>query len=260
MRQELDFSFRNQGGAIYLRFVNDKPGFMMLHNLSNRRVLVSEITLHIDFMRAELYPQDIGHDARGLGLVGFGGGYGPHIISRRVTQDRQESYGFVFDIASPYPMPELEPPLVVRSHVLGSTMRNARIAFGEAYQQYLQWVKRDTTFGGVPAPHEPSYQVPVYDVVDWRNRTDDKDGFGKFAGTTYLPTFKLVGMVRHIDTPLTQAARAKFAAEQKGLPERHLDGVPDEASPIVPNAKEDVIPKRRPTLRRFGETSDDTAA
>ena len=256
-RQKLKFDQQPAvAGTTYLRIVADEPCFHLIDSQTRQRARIANPTLHIDFMRAELYPDDVGHGARGLGYVDFGPG-GPQIVSRRLRTDHSADdasyagYGFVFDVASPYAQVNL--PRGLRNHPVGSTLRTAVDAFSRAYDEYDRYISGVPSLGGVPVPRGVGYCVPVFDVIGWR-----KVG-GTEEDTNMAPILELVGTVTHIEQPLSPEARERFAKELgRDVPEPvpqespTRGGLADETGGrAAPKGNTDPIPNRnyRPRLR-----------
>lgn len=230
-RTKLNFEAKMGAAVWYLRMVADEPCFHLVDRASGRRLKIQKLTLHIDFMRAELYPEDTGLRARGLGTVEFGAG-GPQIVDRRVRADGEALFGFVFDMASPYITDEV--PQRLRSHVVGSTLHTAMQTLRGAYDAYLNYIDEYAPkIGGVPVARDVAYIVPVFDVIGWEKLPLPSSRSNTSEEVNYMPRLQLVGVVNHIDAPLTAEARQRFngSAREVAIPIQDSPtrgGLPDE--------------------------------
>lgn len=251
MRQRLKFEDFEAGGTVFLRMVADEPNFVLIHSTSKQTLKVERLWLHIDFMHAEIYPNDLGATGRGLGVVEFGGG-GPRIIDRNPNHMDTSGYGFVFDMASPYPIRGLSG---LKPHPVGSTLTPVRRSIAQAYELYLEAVQEEAQLGGVMMPGDPGYKVPVFDVAEWKRGQNGKSVFGGQGSATYQPVFKLLGFVDHIATPLTSHGILGRQPRQLAEPVLATDpaygGLPDETGGIAGTAGDPIPPRRfksRPKL------------
>lgn len=253
MRKKLNFQDYEVGGTVYLRMLGDEPNFLLLHSTSKQTLKVQQLRLHIDFMHAELYPNEVGSQARGLGVVEFGSG-GPRLVDRSPHLMDTSSYGFVFDMASPYPLSGLTG---LKPHPVGSTLTPVRRAIAQAYDLYTAAIEGDPVLGGVPMPRDPSYRVPVFEVSEWRRGRNQVGVFGQSGNATYQPIFKLVGFVSHIGEPLSDEEAERWLEQERevGEPVYGTDpaygGLSDETGGTVGIGKDPIPPRRyraRPRL------------
>ena len=253
MRQKLNFQDYEVGGTVYLRLLADEPNFLLLHSTSRQTLRVEQLRLHIDFMHAELYPNEIGPLARGLGVVEFGNG-GPRIVDRSTHLMDTSGYGFVFDMASPYPLNGLSG---LKPQAVGSTLTPVRRAIAQAYELYTMAIENEPNLGGVPMPRDPSYRVPVFEVLEWRRGKNQAGVFGQPGNATYQPIFTLVGFVSHIAQQLSDEEADRWIGQERevGEPVYGTDpaygGLSDESGGTVGIGKDPIPPRRyrqRPRL------------
>lgn len=193
MAATLDFGLDRVDAPIFIRYQGINPSFTLF---SRGEVIgtVSRLLLHIDLPTA-IDDRSTGPAARGTGVVRFPTppARGPMVIVDRdiSTTAWPSEIGFVFDVASPYPVKHLN-LTGIRRHQLCSTFPGIRHSMADAYEQY-------ENFFGARGP-AGSRRIPVYDVHGWINVSRRE---GKNVMPCYRPRFKLCGFVDGLETPLT---------------------------------------------------------
>lgn len=171
----------------FIRCRPDLAGFILYRNREHIQT-VGRLLLHIDFPGAErdTVAGTVGTLARGTGVLEFSGTRPPVIVSRDLARALSyKNIGFSLDVASPYPLTELELP-GLQAHVLASSFGVIREAFNDAYNQYVQATKN--AYCG----------IPVFDTCGW-HMTKQQDMMTKL----FRPALKLCGFTSSINEPMT---------------------------------------------------------
>ena len=171
----------------FIRCRPDLAGFILYRNREHIHT-VGRLLLHVDFPGAERDTADgtTGTLARGTGVLEFSGTRPPVIVSRDLARALSyKNIGFSLDVASPYPLPDIDVP-GLQAHVLASSFGVIREAFNDAYNQYVQATK--STYCG----------IPVFDTCGWKATKAEPS-----APKLYQPVLKLCGFTSGINDPLT---------------------------------------------------------
>lgn len=172
-----------QAPTFALRYFSQDRHFTVF-NLMRRekQIKLSSVRLNIDFAKAETSyaAGDVGPKARGPGVLEFSKVRRPMIVGRDPDQENLGNIGFILDIASPYPMPDMEEGLP--PHILTCSLPNMRLAFDRAFKKYLE--------------HKDYGRIPVFD-------------FGPYWDRYAVPDVHLVGFVDRLELALKRVRLLK---------------------------------------------------
>jgi hypothetical protein len=174
----------------FIRCRPDVAGFILYRNREHLHT-VGRLLIHVDFPGAErdTAAGNTGTLARGTGVLEFSGNRPPVIVSRDLARATSvKNIGFSLDVASPYPLLELDLP-GLQAHVLASSFEVIREAFNDAYNQYVQATKNN--YCG----------IPVFDTCGWQ--TFKPESGPAMTHKTYRPVMKLCGFTSGLNEPLT---------------------------------------------------------
>lgn len=198
----MDFGlFVPNASQTFLRYRPEIEGYV-LHRTKTDFDVVPRLLLHIDFPNAE-DDETLGDAARGTGVLQFYPKSPPSIVCRLencAPNVDPNSVGFVFDVASPYPIEGISEKGLPANR-FSSTYIGAKMSFHEAYGQYRQ------------ATQEMVPGYPVFDTYQWIRCTVDT--------STFRPILQLVGYVADMNTPLPVEALQAINAKRDHFLKMH---------------------------------------